>query len=690
MRHRLVLALLLFHSALGIRHSAFAQAPTLINYQGRLLNGTNLVNGSVGLSLRLFNQSSGGTKLYEDSNSVTVADGLYSTFIGDHPTNAAFLSALTNAAVWVEAAVNGIALSPRERLASVGYSLATRGWLVTTNGSLTGNPDGLNTIDPSSPQSVVGGGRDNRIGALGPDNVLSGGAGNRIFDDVQGSALAGGISNRIEDLCYYSFLGGGMNNRIIDTAWYTVLAGGESNSINNAAHAVLGGGQSNRIEQGSLAVLAGGAGNRIDFAEAAALGGGLNNRVCVFSEKAVLAGGTGNTISNQSAYSVLGGGRNNRIGALSPDNVLGGGAGNRIFDDAQGSVLAGGIANRIEDVCYYSFLGGGFGNRIIDTAWYAVLAGGESNSINNAYYSFLGGGRNNAVNQGEYGVLAGGDGNTLNFGYAGAIGGGAGNTMGANTVCSTIPGGQSNAVGNQVSHALAAGYRAKANHDGAFVWADRRQADFASTGTNQFLIRAGGGVGINTNAPIQALHVNGDVQVGRPAVWAGSEDNRIINFGDQNFVYIGEVGADDRMALRAGGFHFINGNIGVGVAPTTNRIEVAGGALCTGPAWVNASDRNLKDGFQAVDAESVLARVAALPIATWHYKSEGAAQRHIGPTAQDFHAAFGVGYNDTSIATVDADGVALAAIQALTKENAEQKKAIEELRARLNALEQSR
>jgi sulfatase modifying factor 1 len=132
--------------------AAPAQAPQLINYQGRLLNGTNLVNGSVGLSLRLFNTAAAGTKLYEDSNTVTVADGLYSTFIGDHPTNAAFLSALTNATVWVEVAANGVALSPRERLASVGYSLSTRGITVaaaTTN-------VGIGTASPTNKLHVVG------------------------------------------------------------------------------------------------------------------------------------------------------------------------------------------------------------------------------------------------------------------------------------------------------------------------------------------------------------------------------------------------------------------------------------------------------------------------------------------------------------------------------------------------------
>ncbi len=103
--------------------AASAQVPQLINYQGRLLIGTNLANGNVGLSLRLFNVPSGGTVQYEDSNTVTVVDGLYSTFIGDNTTAGSLTNALTNATVWIEVAVNGTALTPREQLGSVPYSL---------------------------------------------------------------------------------------------------------------------------------------------------------------------------------------------------------------------------------------------------------------------------------------------------------------------------------------------------------------------------------------------------------------------------------------------------------------------------------------------------------------------------------------------------------------------------------------
>src|SRR6267143_4874603 len=79
-----------------------------------------------------------------------------------------------------------------------------------------------------------------------------------------------------------------------------------------------------------------------------------------------------------------------------------------------------------------------------------------------------------------------------------------------------------------------------------------------------------------------------------------------------------------------------------------------------------SSDRNVKSGFQSIDSKAILEKVAALPISHWHYTNDPATP-HIGPMAQDFSAAFNVGSDDKHIATVDADGVALAAIQGLNQ-----------------------
>ena len=85
-------------------------------------------------------------------------------------------------------------------------------------------------------------------------------------------------------------------------------------------------------------------------------------------------------------------------------------------------------------------------------------------------------------------------------------------------------------------------------------------------------------------------------------------------------------------------------------------------------AFVVASDTALKTAFASVDAKSILAKVAAMPITSWIYRHDGVkAARHIGPMAQDFFKAFNMGYDDKTIATVDADGVAFAAIKGLNE-----------------------
>jgi hypothetical protein len=105
------------------------------------------------------------------------------------------------------------------------------------------------------------------------------------------------------------------------------------------------------------------------------------------------------------------------------------------------------------------------------------------------------------------------------------------------------------------------------------------------------------------------------------------------------------------------------------------------------PAFTTVSDRNLKTDFTAIDTAEILARVAALPLSTWRFKDDDDAATHLGPMAQDFAAAFHLGDTDTGIATVDADGVALAAIQELKKQLDAKDARIRELEARLAAIE---
>ena len=119
-----------------------------------------------------------------------------------------------------------------------------------------------------------------------------------------------------------------------------------------------------------------------------------------------------------------------------------------------------------------------------------------------------------------------------------------------------------------------------------------------------------------------------------------------------------------------------------------------GALLTTAGVWQNSSSVDRKRDFEAVDGEEILRKLRSVPIMTWTYNVESAGTRHIGPTSQDFKSAFGFGTDDRSIGTVDADGVALAGVNALDTRTVAQQKRIEalekenaDLKARLARIE---
>ena len=112
--------------------------------------------------------------------------------------------------------------------------------------------------------------------------------------------------------------------------------------------------------------------------------------------------------------------------------------------------------------------------------------------------------------------------------------------------------------------------------------------------------------------------------------------------------------------------------------------------LTMGGTWTNSSDRNRKRDFRPVNGMAVLRRITSLPIETWSYKQENAAIRHMGPMAQDFHQAFALGDDDKHISTVDSEGVALAAIQALYRLVQEKDRQIQKLTQEVDSLQRSR
>ena len=135
---------------------------------------------------------------------------------------------------------------------------------------------------------------------------------------------------------------------------------------------------------------------------------------------------------------------------------------------------------------------------------------------------------------------------------------------------------------------------------------------------------------------------------------------------------------NDFTVRAAGGARFFSSfnslNTGVSLAPG-------------GGSWSSISDRHVKRNIEPVDPRSVLEHVSAVPVATWNYESQTESIRHMGPMAQDFYAAFAIGEDERFITSIDADGVALAAIQGLYQIVQENECEIEKLKVRVVAAE---
>jgi hypothetical protein len=204
---------------------------------------------------------------------------------------------------------------------------------------------------------------------------------------------------------------------------------------------------------------------------------------------------------------------------------------------------------------------------------------------------------------------------------------------------STFAVGEDNTASGAASVAL--GYHAHTNaRQGSFVFADRSSVDTMRAGVNHSANwRTSGGFRIFSSSN---LSTGVTIQSGAS----------VSNWGQANAVISTSTGA----------------------------------YLSTGGAWTNASDVNRKHRFADIRGEDVLAKLRDIPIRSWSYLDEDDQVRHLGPTAQDFRAAFGLGLDETSIATVDADGVALAAIQALDRRAREQRDEIQGLQTDLAGL----
>jgi trimeric autotransporter adhesin len=306
-------------------------------------------------------------------------------------------------------------------------------------------------------------------------------------------------------------------------------------------------------------------------------------------------------------------------------NFIAGSHGNRVTSGVRGATISGGGvapggndpdisgANRNEVTDHYGVVGGGFNNR----------AGNAAGNLTDAAHSTVGGGMGN-VASGLRSTVGGGENNQATALRA-TVAGGVSNV--ASGGASAIPGGSLNCAGGDYSFAAGLAARVRPPSDpgsgscsglgsypggagdaGTFIWAGYESgAPIVSSGSNQFIVRATGGVYFGTGA----------------------------------------------------------GSISI---PAGRLIQTSTGAyLSSGGTWTNSSSRALKENFEAVDPDRALSGVLELPVTRWNYKASPEEGSHIGPMAEDFHRQFGLGADAAHISTVDAAGVAIAAIQGLNR-----------------------
>jgi hypothetical protein len=351
----------------------------------------------------------------------------------------------------------------------------------------------------------------------------------------------------------------------------------------------------------------------------------------------VIAGSSANEVTSGVRGATISGGG---VPAEGDDPDVGGGAPNQVTDHY--GTVGGGYGNQAGDADgtvadrSIATVGGGFGNTASGSA--STVGGGQDNTASGTL-STVGGGFDNTAS--DFASSVGGGQGNIASGFASSVGGGQGNI--ASGFASSVGGGVANCAGGDLSWAggnlakvrpgadpvigVCAGlpsYPGGTGDTGTFVWADGQSDNFVSTGANQFLVRAAGGIYLGTNSAVS-------IAAGR----------------------------------------FINTSTGA--------------HLTTGGTWTNASSRALKTAFEAIDPGEVLTRLLALPLTRWQYRDSPAEGVHLGPVAEEFHAAFGLGADGSAISTVDANGVALAAIQGLNakleREDAERDAAIAALEA---------
>lgn len=344
-----------------------------------------------------------------------------------------------------------------------------------------------------------------------------------------------------------------------------------------------------------------------------------------YSGNSVSAGFTGATIS--------GGGQRGVPNQVTGDyGSVGGGEGNQA---GEGSTVAGGSYNTA--IHFHAAVGGGANNLAV--AQEATIGGGFKNTASERFTTVGGGSLNIASD--IHATVSGGSGNVASYRFT-TVGGGTQNL--ASSLAAVVSGGDHNLAQGAYSSILGG---LNNNADG-------------------YLATIGGGAG-NTASGSYSVIVGGfansaaanySFAAGRGAHVIPDHPGTFL-FADSNALPFASL-APNEFAVRA------SGGIRLVTAIDDSGASLAGVRLSPGSgAWETLSDYNSKAGFAAVDERQILEQLMSVPIQSWYYQSQNSSIRHIGPMAQDFRAAFNLGQDGQYISSVDADGVALAAVQEL-------------------------
>lgn len=506
-------------------------------------------------------------------------------------------------------------------------------WTLTGNAGTTPGTNFVGTTDNKALELRVNGARALKLvpNATSP-SVVGGYSGNTLGGGAYGATISGGgYSGWVNSVSgIYGTVGGGAGNTA--SGQQSTIAGGYRNTA-SAERAAIAGGLLNTVS-----------------GVAGTVGGGRNNEVA--AEYGTIAGGgptdvgdpaTRNRVTDK--WGTIGGGGQNVAGSEdgTPTNAV-------------GATVAGGLANSATR--HYATVSGGVSNSASEEL--ATVGGGRLNMSEGAFATIGGGCSNRAI--GQYATVSGGgpDLDDGNFGFNTnnmamddycTVGGGYFNRSGHSDVSTTtapyatIAGGRENEASGD-SATVGGGYSNQASGMCATV-----PGGDDCTASGDYSFAAGHHAGVTGNGSF---------------LWCdASMDNWLSVYASNKFV-----------ARAAGGVTFYTS------AALSSGVKVGAG----GNAWETVCDRDMKENFQAVNAADVLDKVATMPLSTWNYKSEGTTIRHMGPVAQDMHAAFGLGNSDKTIVTIDADGVALASIQGLYGQDRQQTSEIKALKEQVRDL----